>query len=380
MKRILVLSNGHGEDSIAGTLIEALYVADAHVEIEVMPLVGGGHEFEEWSLNTLLKNPVFPSGGFIRTFSDLCKDIRAGLLRHIWKQYKVIQRTAKTMDAVICVGDVFCLVMGTMGHRIPAYFLPTAKSDRFMPHSWIEKIWIKYRCRAVFPRDSQTAKTLSQYGIHATYLGNPMMDVLGSAGDRFGFLPKQPVVGLLPGSREEAYENLVYFFTCVQALAQQYPYGLGFICAKARSLTYDMIQVHCEPLGWILTHDGTEGSLSHPLHHITIIITEKFADVLHVSSVLLGLSGTANEQAVYYGKRVICFEGFGPQSTLQRFSEQKKLVGEGLIVVHPRDVQSIVQTVMQCLQRPALQTNQPDTSPFSKAAHAIVTHIRGQAI
>ena len=75
------------------------------------------------------------------------------------------------------------------------------------------------------------------------------------------------------------------------------------------------------------------------------MFTDQFKSVINQSSLCIGLVGTANEQAVYLGKRVVCFEGFGPQTTLQRFKEQQKLMGDLLTVCEHRDIKLIVNEV-----------------------------------
>ena len=51
-----------------------------------------------------------------------------------------------------------------------------------------------------------------------------------------------------------------------------------------------------------------------------------FMDVLHQSSMVIGLAGTANEQAMFAKRPLISFIGTGPQSTKQRFVEQHQLI------------------------------------------------------
>ena len=53
----------------------------------------------------------------------------------------------------------------------------------------------------------------------------------------------------------------------------------------------------------------------------------------------------ANEQAAFLGKPVICFEGFGTQSTMQRFQEQQKLMGKNIILCKKREIPLIVDQV-----------------------------------
>ncbi|MFC1753343.1 hypothetical protein ACFL96_08125, partial [Thermoproteota archaeon] len=105
------------------------------------------------------------------------------------------------------------------------------------------------------------------------------------------------------------------------------------------------------PDGWKIIEEGPYGRLYHSGLNIEIIISESFADVVGNSTLILGLAGTANEQAVYYGVPVIAFPGFGPQSTYQRFSEQQKLLKNQLIFLNEQVPSEIAQAVFERLER-----------------------------
>ncbi len=78
--RILVVSNGFGEDQIACNLITALKEVQPNSTITACPLVGEGLNYKELGLTPILKNPSLPSGGFIRNPITLLKDLKAGLV------------------------------------------------------------------------------------------------------------------------------------------------------------------------------------------------------------------------------------------------------------------------------------------------------------
>ena len=88
---ILIISNGHGEDTIAMNLIHAIQKTTPHTAIMACPLVGKGTAYSNNQIKTILKNPTFPSGGFIRSIKDLIIDIKAGLISHIRTQIKTIK-------------------------------------------------------------------------------------------------------------------------------------------------------------------------------------------------------------------------------------------------------------------------------------------------
>jgi len=316
---ILFISNGHGEDAIACNLIRA-FKNNADGIIDALPLVGTGSAYDKMGITPLTQNKRLPSGGFLRHLRHIKEDIKSGLFKNLTNQREALKKS--NPDIVVVVGDVFCLTFAATGTKAPCFFVPTAKSNRFMAHSRIEEMIIKKSAKAVFPRDEETASSLKSHGINAHYLGNPMMDHLSPTGDDLGYSPDDTVIGILPGSRQEALHNLSHILTVVEVLD-----NYKFVAALTADFSMDGLSEYTTD--WQLTSDRPM-MLTHTPTGKQVQITENFTDVLHISKVIIGLAGTANEQAVFVGKPVICFEGFGPQSTRKRFLEQQKLVGKGL--------------------------------------------------
>jgi hypothetical protein len=328
-KNILIISNGYGEDQIACNLIRALQAKHPASHISPLPLVGPGLEYKKLNLTPVLKNKEFPSGGFVRNFKNLFLDLKTGLLHHLIHQLIAIKKHAKNTDLAIAVGDVFCLIMAKLFNKNPVYFLPTAKSDLFMSHSFLEKWLIKKLATKTFTRDQVTANSLQKSNINAFYLGNPMMDNMPFAKDTFKYLKTDLILGILPGSRQEAYKNLTHIFKIIEILHTKNP-AIKYLLSLPPTLT-------------ICPDDLPP--------HIKIIITNKFYDLLYASKIILGLAGTANEQAIHLGKKVYCFPGFGPQTTAQRFQEQQKLLGPDLIFLPHNNPASIAQTLLTALNQ-----------------------------
>jgi uncharacterized protein (TIGR03492 family) len=346
--KILVISNGYGEDQIACNLIKSYkHLSTVDISFDVLPLVGDGIEYRKLGLIPISTNKKMPSGGFIRSISSLIKDIRAGLLTEIFKQLKTVKTASNNSDITICIGDIFCLMVGSYKNKSPKVFLPTAKSDLFMKHSIIE-IWLmKKLTNLIFPRDEITTKSLVSSGLKAKFFGNPMMDGINASENKFNFKITDKVIGLLPGSRNEAYKNLNYILRLIPEIKIENT-NICYLFAKAASLSIETIA------GSILNSDWKLNNKKNIIENIktkqTVLITEDFNSVINSCHLFIGLSGTANEQAIYSGKKVICFEGFGPQSTSQRFREQKKLMGDRLIFIAPRKPKEIIKTIGKELQ------------------------------
>lgn len=324
--KVIIVSNGHGEDCIAGNIATALLKELPSATIEAYPLVGNGHTFSKYGIPINLQNPTFPSGGFIRSFSDAVNDISHGLLRHIKTQRNTIKAATKTADIVIAVGDIFCLWQARNKAQ-NTIFLPTAKSDTFMPHSKLETWLIKRFASLCFPRDEITTNSLGKMGVNAHYFGNPMMDnLLDTSPLENTIADNLPIIGILPGSREEAYANLQF----IDVLLSKLPLEATAIAAISPSI---------------------DRSKLTPLQHC--ILSTQFHAIINHATVIIGLAGTANEQAAYLGKPVLCFPGFGPQSTAQRFQEQQLLMGENIHFVNSQNPDILIEKLSSLLTLPA---------------------------
>ncbi|NQY73124.1 MAG: hypothetical protein HRT90_00005, partial [Candidatus Margulisbacteria bacterium] len=335
--------------------------------IEAIPLVGSGIAYQKKDISPIIKNKVLPSGGFLRHLSSLAKDLRSGLIMGLHKQRKAIKHAKHHSNMVICVGDVFCLLMASLGKKVPIYFVPTAKSSKLTPHSILEATIMKRAAHGVFTRDALTASDLQNQGVNAYYLGNPMMDNLDSTGETFGIKPTDKVVGILPGSRKESLENFSHILKVIEILHKD-KVSCKFIAGVSDDFSLDGL--FFKSPHWRLTSDRPL-ILSHLSEPINVTLTDKFTDVLHMSQLIIGLAGTANEQAIFMGKPVICFQGFGPQSTLTRFLEQQKLMGKGLYIVAnpaPKEIANQVKILLK------LHTSNKKMSP-QNASKRIIQHV-----
>jgi uncharacterized protein (TIGR03492 family) len=133
LPRLLVLSNGHGEDLIALRVIEALAPLQPELSIAVLALVGEGAAFSSapagLQLQQLGPSRRLPSGGFSnQSLKGLGQDLAAGLARITWQQIQVVRRWGGTGQPILAVGDLLPLAMAWLGGG-PYGFIGTPKSD-----------------------------------------------------------------------------------------------------------------------------------------------------------------------------------------------------------------------------------------------------------
>jgi uncharacterized protein (TIGR03492 family) len=371
---ILFISNGFGEDQIASNLINSLKKSYPSTPIYAIPLVGEGSEYIKKGITPLIKTKPLPSGGFIRSPISLFKDLFSGMLLQHIKHILLIKKYAKLCTATVCVGDVFCLTISSFFNKTKKVFLPTAKSNLFMKHSKIELLLIKKLARLVFARDQATTDSLKEAGINSFYDGNPMFDGFKFPNENLLFSKNQKVIGVAPGSKQEAYDNFAYVLKVINKIIEK-DSEIHFLLGKAKSLNINKLAKAIRHTNWqILEPENIIINSNNP--ELKIYITEDFSSVIAESNVLIGLAGTANEQAVYFGKPVICFKGFGPQSTKKRFREQKKLLGDLLFFIDNHSLNIIADKTLFLLNKfNKKQTIQPQTSASDSITKQILNLI-----
>ncbi len=361
---ISIVSNGHGEDYIGSNLAKALIKQIPNSHIQLFPLVGSGLAYEQAGFEPGFKNTPFPSGGFVRNIRSIAGDFKSGLGSTLWRQRKTLCSAIQNSDLVIVVGDVFCLGMSKFRLSTPCFFLPTAKSDRFMKHSLIEYRLMKRWCQTIFPRDHLTTDSFLTHGLPAKWVGNPMMEGLERARNA-----QASDIGLLPGSREEAYENLFLQLKIVEEIARERP-SLKFKIGWPLQLSIDTLEKETEKWGWAVDQNQlVKGSIEIPL-------VLDFVAFLKSCRVIIGLAGTANEQAAHVGKTVIAFEGSGSQSTLKRFLEQKKLLDDQLIVVDSHDPLKISKIVLESWDTWCFSDHQESESASKRISLAVIDFLK----
>ncbi len=360
---ILVISNGHGEDVIAASIVEALTALPKVSKITALPLVGEGYAYKKLQIPLIGTVKTMPSGGFNQEIRELWRDINGGLLSLTYHQYQTIQQWGKTKGKILAVGDIVPLCFACLSGADFA-FVGTAKSEYYLRDEtgwlsststldrWLESMYFPWerwlmshpRCRGVFVRDTLTATILEQWPIPVYDLGNPMMnDFQVSPKVNVGPSSETLTILLLPGSRmPEARHNwqliLMAVQTVIKAFSGQY---LLFLAAIAPSLNSIPFQEDLMANGWtkqpsdmIDTPVKDAQALQFTQNQATVILTQQaYGNCLQLADMGITMAGTATEQFVGLGKPVITFPGEGPQFTKRFAKAQTHLLGCSVTLV-----------------------------------------------
>lgn len=430
--RLLCLSNGHGEDTIALRIVQALQQQPDPPQIAALPIVGEGHAYERQGIPIVGAVKAMPSGGFVYMDGhQLARDLRGGLLQLTRAQMKTVRAWAAGGGFVLAVGDIVPLLFAWWS-GLPYAFIGTAKSEYYLRdehgllprRSWFEQLeswsgsvylpWERWlmtrpRCRAVFPRDRLTTHFLRQWQIPAFDLGNPMMDGLEPSGRTFisaeARLSESPplTIALLPGSRNpEAYENWNLIVQSATAVQKAMPNrSLLFVAAIVPGLNLAQFQQTLRVQGWRQSGqaNGQSGQTDEQAYeqiyeqayeqheqiyeqaygqtNAQLILTYAFNDCLHRADLGIAMAGTATEQLVGLGKPVIALPGKGPQFTPAFAEAQTRLLGCSVTLVNrPQMVPPAIAALLQDPDRLyQIQHNGQHRMGTEGAARRIAAHL-----
>ncbi|WP_373539501.1 lipid-A-disaccharide synthase-related protein [Chamaesiphon sp.] len=367
-RKVLFISNGHGEDLNAVQIVKALRQQQPQVEIGAMPIVGYGNAYRNLDINIIGPTEALPSGGFI--YNDrfkLLEDIRSGLFTLLWRQIQAIRKYSKDCEAILAIGDVVVLLGAYLTGKPYISFM--VSSSAYYEHrmqfpkltEWLLK---SDRCRQIFTRDRYTAELLNKQGYDkAIFVGFPAMDALEITGKDLQLSPDLPLVALLPGSRlPEAGNNLQLLLDLAISTTPLFPDGIQFCAAVTPNLCVpDATGII--PLQQIAAQRGWEyhptGYLTHPQHQLTVCcIDDAFADILHQCDLVAGMAGTAIEQAVGLGKPIIQIPGAGPQFTYTFAEAQMRLLGASIQTIGTKP--ATAATITAAAQAIDRTLNDPD--------------------
>ena len=352
MARLLLLSNGHGED-LSGALLGRALSEQGH-EVQALPLVGQGNSYRTAGIPLLGRTREFSTGGIGYTsLRGRLTELMQGQLLHLLEQLLRLLRRAHRFDLIVVVGDVIPVIASWLCRRPAATYLVAYSShyEGRLRLPWpCAELLATPRFLAVFSRDQLTADDLSQQLRRPVrFLGNPFMDPVLTP------VPPLPAamqrIGLLPGSRRpELEENL----RLLLAVAEQLPVSeeLSLDLALVPSLEADALGRLADSAGWQQSGDRLIHRDGATIH----VRRDAFQALLQSSDLLICMAGTAAEQAVGLGRPVLQLPGRGPQFTAAFAEAQRRLLGPTVFCA-PGDagslgnLQASAQLALQLLER-----------------------------
>ncbi|MEG4944013.1 lipid-A-disaccharide synthase-related protein [Microcoleus sp. F4-D5] len=343
-KGILFLSNGHGEDAINCQILKALRESGADVDVSAMPVVGDGAAYRRSTVPIIGPTSQMPSGGvFYMNPLFFLKDVGAGLIALTWQQLQAVWRHSRHCDLVVATGDIVAAAIARSTDRPYIIFLSAHSSyyqGRVDLGLILWQLLCSEKCLVVFTRDALTAADLNRQGLKkAQFVGNPVMDNLNSTGKDLQLIAGVRTIALLPGSRlREATNNLVLLLELVKEIASYSTVPVLFRAALVPALMPQLDDIAARS-GWQhrsgkLIFQHLKSPESHQKLGVEVLCyADAFADILQQSSLVIGMTGSAIEQAVGLGKPVIAVPGKGPAFTYRFAEAQHRLLGDSVQVI-----------------------------------------------
>jgi uncharacterized protein (TIGR03492 family) len=364
--RLLVLSNGHGEDQIALRVAEALHQRLPELQMAMLPLVGEGEAFAiaeaRGALQRLGPRQRLPSGGFSnQSLHGLGKDLVAGLLLLSLQQWSWVRNWGQAGGVILAVGDLLPLVLAWCSGA-PFAFLGTPKSDytwaspppsgwgktplsdayhrckgsEWDPWEW--RLMRSRRCRLVAVRDPLTARGLRRNGVKAVAPGNPMMDGFADSNPPTWLQERRRVL-MLPGSRlPEALGNARRLLAAVEAWSTRATTTVLLATGQQPELRTWANLMH--ERGWrreglSRAESQVGASACWRRGAIQLLLGPgRFPTWAPWSEVGLATAGTATEQLVGLGIPALSLPGPGPQFKASFARRQSRLLGGAVRPCH----------------------------------------------
>lgn len=345
MKRVLFVTNGHGEAAIAQRLAAELRSLAPQTQCDHLALVGtvGGAAMHEVG-----PRRAMPSGGLIAmgNLRNLARDLHAGLAALTLAQARFLRGARDRYDAVVCVGDVYALVMAMLVRR-PTIFVGSAKSIEVAPYGRFEAR-ILARAAAVFVRDDPTAARLRRQRVEAE-AANAIVDLFATPDDSrvesatAGFAQ---LLALFPGSRQSAYDDAQFLLDVTSELAMRRE-GMGAVLSIASGLDVSRFARDAQAAGWSV-HSSSDYYVPFLLKRGDRTVVRAWegplGPLIARAALVLGQAGTANEGAAAAGVPVVAFARERDRRARWYRRRQQGLLGDALRVV-PGQLNAAVDAV-----------------------------------
>lgn len=340
VNKLLIISNGHGEDSIAAEIVRRL---PGTIEVNAYPTLGAGRAYEG-VCPIVGPRRHLPSEGH-RLRGSLIRDALAGF--GIRPALGFMRREAKNYDAILVVGDLLGVVMCWLTGRRARIYLDVYKSGYDNAYRRSELFVLKRTADLVLTRDPILAQQLNAARINARFAGNAIMDTVSTGSyDPQWHRRHMHAIAVLPGSRASLKDNFAVQLDALRRVPGIEGVDVFAVLARAGDAA-DLAESSGMRLvpGKLELDLGTLTDGRVTLH----LSTGSLGPVIAASDIVVGQGGTANLQAMGLGKPVISFHAEG--STEQRMARNEALAGDARLFT-ARDPETMAAAIARLLADP----------------------------
>lgn len=342
VNKLLIISNGHGEDSIAAEIVRRL---PKTIEANAYPTLGDGTAYKD----------VCPIVGPRRHLPSEGQRRRGSLLRDAIAGFGTgpalgfMRKEARNYDAILVVGDLLGVIMCWLSGRRARIYLDVYKSGHANTYSRTETFILRTAAQLVLTRDTVLADQLMQAGVNARFAGNVMMDtVVMGPFDAKSRRRHLHAIAVLPGSRSALVDNMKVQFAALQRVPGIEGVDVFAVLARPGDAV-DLNGIGGARLAPGSGREGDLGTLSDGRVAIQLT-TGSLGAVVSASDIVLGQGGTANLQSLGLGRPVVSF--LADDAREKRRVRIAALVGDSRIVTE-RSPEALAAAVAKLLADPA---------------------------
>ncbi len=301
--RLLFISNGYGEDSIAAAIIRKLppgFVAEAY------PTIGDGHAYRG-VCPVVGPRAEMASEGWRNVKGSLLRDVATGGWLTILPGLAFGRRVRDHYDRVVVVGDIVGIAGSFLSGVSNVLYLDVYKTGYGRLYNVVER-WLIARTAAItFCRSDRLAASLRAAGLDARFAGNVMMDTISHGDyDVAARRTAAQAVALLPGSRQFTAESFALQVDALSLLPAKSRPDIFLAAAGSVSLEALARAAGLAVKGPMTGESGDGGALVGG--GLTVHVARGAAgNLLEAADVVLSQAGTATIQALGLGKPVITF-------------------------------------------------------------------------
>jgi len=179
LSRILVLSNGHGED-LSGSLLAKQLINSGYF-VDALPIVGKGIHYEKEKIKIIGKTREFSTGGIgYNSLKGRLTEIFGGEIIYLLQRLYISYKIRKQYNYYFVVGDILPVFFAWLCNKDFFTYLVAYSShyEGKLKLPWPCKFFlISKKAKRIYARDFLTSSDLSlQLKKKVSFLGNPFMD------------------------------------------------------------------------------------------------------------------------------------------------------------------------------------------------------------
>jgi uncharacterized protein (TIGR03492 family) len=329
LRRLLVISNGVGEDSIGAEIVRRM---PRNLVAEAYPTLGDGKAYRGVCPIVGPRARLASEGSRVAK-GTLAKDLKTGGLGTIPPALKFLRGVRETYDGFLVVGDSVGVIACWLAGIRHVVFLDVYHTGYGRPYHFTEVMMIKAVCDTVFCRSASLAEQLKAAGIDGRADGNIMMDTIPTGDyDAARRRLRLKAVALLPGSRDATLENFQLQIAALTELPEDMRPDIFVAVAEGiepEQLAQAVKLFYHAPQG---REKSDLGRLSGKGLHVHLA-RGALKPVVEAADVVLSQAGTATIQALGLGRPVITF--VRETDRMKRFTDENMLFGDARIIVSP---------------------------------------------